>query len=179
MGSTGDPLDDDRRTFFGKLVGMGAALFGAVASIPLLGAALDPIARATREKRGKLVRVGPLEGLEVGTPRKVTIVGEVRDSWTRSPRRRIGAVWLLRGEGDRVTAFTVTCPHLGCAVAYDERARKFECPCHESAFTLDGARVSGPSPRGMDALETKVEAGFVLVRFAKFRQGTSRKLEVA
>jgi len=172
------PPDDDRRTFLSKLVGMGTFLFGALASIPLVGAALDPVVRGGRSARGKFVRVATLDALERGKPVKVTIIGEVRDSWTRSPRRRLGAVWLLRGEGQRVEAFTVTCPHLGCGIDFREGDRRFKCPCHDSAFTLDGARISGPSPRGMDALETKIAGGEVLVRFAKFRQGTGDKIEV-
>ena len=172
------PSDDDRRTFLGKLVGMGSVLFGALSAIPLVGAALDPVLRGGRGRRGKFVRVATLEALQTGTPQKVTIVGEVLDSWTRSPRRRLGAVWLVRRSNDRVEAYTVTCPHLGCGIDFQQGDRQFKCPCHDSAFRLDGTRRSGPSPRGMDALETKIDGGEVLVRFAKFRQGTSEKIEV-
>lgn len=170
--------DDDRRTFLEKLVWLGSALFGGLASLPLLGALLDPVARGGGRRRGKLVRVATLDTLEPGKPIKATIVGEVVDSWTRSPRRRLGAVWLVRERGDTVRAFSVTCPHLGCGIDAAEGNDGFKCPCHDSAFRLDGARLSGPSPRGMDALETRIEDGEVLVRFAKFKQGTRDKREV-
>jgi len=175
------PPDDDRRTFFAKLVWLGTLVFGGLASLPLLGAVLDPAVRAGRGRRGRFVRVATLEDLEPGKPVKVPVVGDVIDSWTKSPRRRLGAVWVVRGArggADGVQVFTVTCPHLGCGIDHREGERHFECPCHDSVFALDGARKSGPSPRGMDALETKVEGGQVLVRFAKFRQGTRDKREV-
>lgn len=170
--------DDDRRTFLEKMVWLGSLLFGGLASIPLLGALADPVARAARGRRGKLVRVATLDTLERGKPIKATIVGEVVDSWTRSPRRRLGAVWVVRGEGEQVTAYSVVCPHLGCGIDFTEGDHEFRCPCHDSKFTLEGARTAGPSPRGMDALETKVQDGEVLVRFAKFKQGTRDKREV-
>jgi menaquinol-cytochrome c reductase iron-sulfur subunit len=170
--------DDDRRTFLEKLVWLGGLLFGGLASLPLLGALVDPVVRGGRGRRGKLVRVATLETLEPGKPVKATIVGEVVDSWTRSPRRRLGAVWVVRGEGDAVQAFSVVCPHLGCGIDHTEGDDEFRCPCHDSKFRLDGTRTTGPSPRGMDALETKVEDGEVLVRFAKFKQGTRDRREV-
>jgi hypothetical protein len=37
-------------------------------------------------------------------------------------------------------------------------------------FSADGNRLSGPSLRGMDELETSVEGGQLLVRFQYFRQ---------
>ena len=171
--------DDDRRTFMGKLVWLGGLLFGGLASLPVLGAVVDPLARAGRGRRGRFVRVATLDGLEPGKPVKVPILGDVVDSWTKSPRRRLGAVWVVRGQGDgSVQAFTATCPHLGCGIDHREGDRHFECPCHDSVFQLDGKRKSGPSPRDMDTLETKVERGEVLVRFARFRQGTRDKREV-
>lgn len=171
-------VDDERRTFFAKLVWLGTLLFGGLASLPLIGAAFDPLARTGRTRAGRFVRVATLDALEPGKPVKVPIVGDVIDSWTRSPRRRLGAVWVVRGQGESVKVFTVVCPHLGCGIDHREGSDRFECPCHDSVFAIDGARRSGPSPRDMDALETKVERGEVLVRFAKYKQGTSDKREV-
>jgi hypothetical protein len=35
--------------------------------------------------------------------------------------------------------------------------------------------LTGPSPRALDELATRVEDGFVLVEFRRFRQGTPGK----
>ena len=52
----------------------------------------------------------------------------------------------------QVTAFTATCPHLGCAVEFNAADDQFECPCHESGFAKDGEKLFGPSlPRPRSA----------------------------
>ena len=53
----------------------------------------------------------------------------------------------------------------------------FACPCHTSAFDADGKRKSGPSPRDMDRMATKVEDGVVAVDFRRFRIGVAEKVE--
>jgi hypothetical protein len=37
-------------------------------------------------------------------------------------------------------------------------------------FSPDGARVSGPTPRGMDSLESEIQNGRLMVRYRYFRQ---------
>lgn len=47
-------------------------------------------------------------------------------------------------------AFDAVCPHAGCIVGYDERAKLFVCPCHGSQFNgRTGAVESGPAPTGL------------------------------
>ena len=81
--------------------------------------------------------------------------------------------------GNEVTAFSAVCPHLGCSVnvASEGGALGFACPCHTSAFGPDGNRKSGPTPRDMDVLATRVEGGFVAVDFRRFRIGVHEKVE--
>jgi cytochrome b6-f complex iron-sulfur subunit/menaquinol-cytochrome c reductase iron-sulfur subunit len=157
---------------------MGTALFGAVLSIPLGGAVLAPLVRGRGPGKGKLVRVAPLSALVADEPLKVTIVGELRDSWAVTRRRCFGRAYLVLRTGGRVMALSATCPHLGCTIDLAPDRQSFECPCHGSAFRLDGKRVSGPSPRGMDELETRVERGEVFIRWTRYRQGTAAKVEV-
>ena len=78
-----------------------------------------------------------------------------------------------RGRAD--PAFSTVCPHLGCGIDFDEKAGKFNCPCHASAFDLDGRCLGGPSPRGLDELEARVEGRDVLVRYQRFRVGTAKR----
>jgi Rieske Fe-S protein len=60
-----------------------------------------------------------------------------------------------------------------------EDKKSFSCPCHTSRFALSGAAESGPSPRAMDALETRVQDGWVEVDFRRFRQGIAEREEVS
>lgn len=57
------------------------------------------------------------------------------------------------------------CPHEGCEVLWEQQRNRFSCPCHESYFTADGARISGPSPRGLDQLPTRVQDGKLQVQY--------------
>lgn len=38
------------------------------------------------------------------------------------------------------------CTHLGCVVPWSAAANKFQCPCHGSQYSPDGAVVRGPAP---------------------------------
>jgi nitrite reductase/ring-hydroxylating ferredoxin subunit len=37
------------------------------------------------------------------------------------------------------------CTHLGCNTAFNAATKAFECPCHSSAFHLDGTVKNGPA----------------------------------
>jgi len=146
-------------------------LFGAGAAAPAVRLVMAPVFERTNTE-GKWIRVAPLADLEDGEPKRAPVISEVTDAWTRYPKDRLGAVWLIK-DRDEVHALSATCPHLGCNIAKVENG--FLCPCHTSAFDSAGNRVSGPTPRGMDPIETRVSGNgperSVEVRFVKFRQG--------
>ena len=37
------------------------------------------------------------------------------------------------------------CPHMGCALRWNRQERSWDCPCHGSRFTGDGALLDGPA----------------------------------
>jgi cytochrome b6-f complex iron-sulfur subunit len=60
-----------------------------------------------------------------------------------------------------VYAISTVCTHLGCIVRASSQG--FECPCHGSGFTPDGAVTKGPAPRALDWLEVSASGGTVIV----------------
>jgi cytochrome b6-f complex iron-sulfur subunit len=58
-------------------------------------------------------------------------------------------------DGEGVYAISTTCTHLGCVVKTS--ADGFECPCHGSRFSADGAVTRGPAPQALPWV--KVTAG--------------------
>ena len=46
-------------------------------------------------------------------------------------------VWLV-SDGRELVALSATCTHLACSTDYDPAKGQFECPCHESRFSLEG-----------------------------------------
>lgn len=157
----------------GVLGGGAAAIVGG----PAVRAIIAPVTLDPIRGIGDFVRLAKLEQLpEDGTPLNVPVVIEQpEDAWNRLPPTQVGAVFLVR-KGSGVAAFSTICPHLGCGIDYVASNKSFACPCHESSFGPDGAVAAGPSPRGMDALETRVVDGAVEVKFEKFKIGTSDKV---
>jgi Rieske Fe-S protein len=58
--------------------------------------------------------------------------------------------------------FSTKCPHQGCAVSRIE-GTSLVCPCHGSAFALDGSVTHGPAQKGLTAQPVAVTAGQITV----------------
>ena len=114
---------------------------------------------------------------EDGRPQLVTIIQDRVDAWNGFPNQPVGTIWLRR-IGDQVIAFNTVCPHLGCSVDYRPSENDFYCPCHSSAFDIDGKKANSIPPRSMDDLEVNVEDGRILVRYVNYRAGETEKVPV-
>jgi menaquinol-cytochrome c reductase iron-sulfur subunit len=158
---------ESRRSFLGVLLGLGSVFVGALLSIPLLRFALFPLLRRTTELKES--PVGALtEFSSLNEPVMRTIQIEQVDGWRKTISEKV--VYVTKDSQGQLHVLTSICPHLGCTVPWNNEKHEFICPCHGATFTPDGARVSGPSLRGMDPLETSVQNGQLLVRFQYFRQ---------
>jgi nitrite reductase/ring-hydroxylating ferredoxin subunit len=74
---------------------------------------------------------------------------------------------LLVRDGERIHALSDTCSHLGCALHKGKLEEgTVVCPCHGSAFALDGTVVRGPATASQPSLEVRVREGRVQVRRA-------------
>ena len=161
----GEPMN--RRSFLGVLLGFGAAVVGAALSIPLLRVALHPLLSTTT--RTDWSDVGKIEEFtELAAPAKKLITVEQRDGWRKIISEK--AIYVLPAKDGVLRILSPICPHLGCSIPWVEAKQQFICPCHTAIFALDGAHISGPSPRSMDDLESKVEEGILKVRYQYFRQ---------
>ena len=169
-----DDKDASRRDALKHLIVLGSAAFGCALAAPAAIFVTAP-AQAAAQGAARWVRTVRFDALAEGDAKKVTIVSDVHDAWMVQKAVDLGAVWLVR-KGDKVSAFSVVCPHLGCSV--NAEAGGFACPCHTSAFSGDGKRTAGPAPRDMDSLETKIEDGFVVVDFKKFRIGVPEREQI-
>jgi menaquinol-cytochrome c reductase iron-sulfur subunit len=145
---------------------------GGLLSVPLIRFSLFPLIRRTTEvKRSPVGALSEFSALTEPVMRTVQI--EQVDGWRKAVSEK--AVYVTRSKEGQLCVLTSVCPHLGCTVPWNKEKGQFVCPCHGATFTKDGSRVSGPSLRGMDALETTVQDGQILVRFQYFRQLVSNK----
>jgi cytochrome b6-f complex iron-sulfur subunit len=53
-------------------------------------------------------------------------------------------------------ALSAICTHLGCTLNQTDEG--FVCPCHQSRFSSDGARLSGPASRALPYLALSLNA---------------------
>jgi menaquinol-cytochrome c reductase iron-sulfur subunit len=165
--TTPGPPSKNRRSFLGALLATGTVCVGALLSVPLIRFTLFPLLRRTTELKAS--PVGLLsEFSSLSEPVQKTIQIQQVDGWRKAVSEK--AVYVTKDSSGQLIVLSSVCPHLGCTVPWDNDKREFICPCHGGTYAPDGRRISGPSLRGMDSLETTVEDGQLLVRFQYFRQ---------
>lgn len=189
-GSTA-PQETSRRGFFSEVA---AFCIGAlILLVPLAGGLalfVDPLLRrGRRSSAGQDQRrdadgflyVASLASLpDGGRPQMFTVYDDLVDAWNKFADQPVGRVFLRKLPDGSVTAFNVRCPHLGCAVDYRASANDYFCPCHMSAFNLDGQKENEIPPRGMDSLDVKLKNGSdIWVRYQVFKAGTPDKIPVS
>ena len=140
MSETKPPQTSDRRDFLLKL-GAGA---GFVAITAQAGASLRSLVPNVTYDAPTTVKVGLPEAFP--------------DGLKFLPDERL---FVFRA-GKTFHAISAVCTHLGCTVRAEALARpeertvegvslrlthRFQCPCHGSTYTGDGANVSGPAPK--------------------------------
>jgi len=150
-------LNQSRRLFLGLLpLGVLAGVFASIG-----GAAfrfLRPRLPAPSEQWLDVASVSELKG-PLPVPKK--IVAEQVSGWAVTTEEH--SVFVLPEKNNQV--LSTICPHAGCEVSWEQSTNRFACPCHESHFAADGSRISGPSPRGLDALPTRVQDGKLQVQY--------------
>jgi len=71
---------------------------------------------------------------------------------SRTLRLDIPAV--IYNHAGEITAYSLTCTHLGCTLEPDGEA--FTCPCHGSRFDSDGAVLGGPALKPLHRLRVEI-----------------------
>lgn len=136
----------------GATVGLGG-LMGAIIAVPVTVAVLAPSFKTIKEYP---VDIGPT------TLYPETGAGEVpwhdvtfenRPDDVSGLSRRL--VFIRNDGGDKFTAISNTCMHLGCPV--QANATGFACPCHGGQYDKEGRRIAGPPVRPLNRYETSVD----------------------
>ncbi|MHC4268886.1 MAG: QcrA and Rieske domain-containing protein [Planctomycetota bacterium] len=165
-----------RRNFLKTCSMVLTSLIGIGYAVPLIRAFISPATKDTVSGSTGLTEIGDISSFQLNVPKKIAIKGTKIDAWTKFPPTEIGAVWIVMDKSNGFTVFSSICPHLGCGVDWDKNTGKFICPCHDSYFGIEGNVLSGPSPRGMDTLETDIKEGKLFVKFQKMKLGISKKI---
>ncbi|HWB13663.1 MAG TPA: Rieske 2Fe-2S domain-containing protein [Pirellulales bacterium] len=178
-----DTAGATRRGILATLIGLVAGTFPFAAGVFTFANPLRKRKEAgAGDEPGRLVRITTLAALpDDGVPRQFPVIADRQDAWTRYPNEAIGAVYLRRQAGSsEVECFNATCPHAGCFVAFNRTRNVYQCPCHDSAFKVDGQFEFGPSPRDLDKLDAEVrqsdEQQEIWVRYVDYLSGIQEKI---
>jgi Rieske Fe-S protein len=178
----------DRRSFLRWAIHGLSAVFAIVLGAPAIAFLID--GRNRKASGAAFRRLARLSDLTPNQPREYAVRQSRWDAWNFYPNEIVGRVFLVRRDGDRVEAFTTTCPHLGCSINYTGNASiPFLCPCHGGRWTIQGQRIdpaNNVAPRDMDSLEVRLEAiegapapepdYFIEAKFQNFYQGRHEKV---
>ena len=66
-------------------------------------------------------------------------------------------ILLVRKDEGTITATNLLCTHRGCVVAYNEKQKSLDCPCHGGRFNLDGSVKIGPPKVPLKTVVTEIK----------------------
>ncbi len=141
----GDSKDTTtRRDFIGNLAGGIAALTIPGPASPRLGFAA--------QQGGVLATLRIDDHQELQKPGGFVLV----------KKTAAGDLLVVRSAETGFSAFSVICPHLQCSVKVTSPTM-IQCPCHKSAYGIDGSYISGPAKTGLRKFSVSVESGTLTV----------------
>ena len=144
-------VEPSRRSFLTKLL-IGLGFIALVEFVWVLISFLRPRRHKASETNSEaIITAGPVDSF---TPGSVT-------AFVR------GRFYLSRLEEGGFLALSRKCTHLGCTVPWIEKDKKFECPCHASAFDITGDVINPPAPRALDIYQVFIENNIVKVNTGK------------
>jgi quinol---cytochrome c reductase iron-sulfur subunit, bacillus type len=156
-------VNNSRRSFLQMLpLGVLAGVFASIG-----GAAFRFLRPRLSTPSEQWLDVASLTELKGPQPLARKIVAEQISGWAVTAEEH--HVFVLPEKNNQV--LSTICPHAGCEVAWEQSTNRFACPCHESYFGADGSRISGPAPRGLDTLPTRVQDGKLQVQYRVSGEG--------
>jgi cytochrome b6-f complex iron-sulfur subunit len=135
-----------RRDFF-KLAWKGLGIVAAVEMTGILLAYFFSGKTRSTAAPNQLLEAGPVDGFALNTV--TAFMG--------------GKFYLARQQDGGFIALSLRCTHLGCSVTWEESRQRFICPCHSSAFSINGEVLNPPAARALNYYPVLIENGTVKV----------------
>jgi menaquinol-cytochrome c reductase iron-sulfur subunit len=165
--------DVSRRSFMVRTIIAIFAFIGAGLGAALGGFGIIP---ALAKREAGWSDAGVVADLVVGRPEERRYSELVKSGWQTEKQDR--TIWIVKKTDNSVVAYSSNCTHLGCGYRWVAAQQRFACPCHGSYFDINGAVLSGPAPRPLDTLPTRVENNRLLVQYEVFQVGSAEKVRV-
>lgn len=158
----------DRRTFLGW-VSLGAIASSLPVAIAACANAKEgsSVASPVPSTTTSSVSTATTEGTTMAQGGGFVVVGSVsqlkKDGKILNEKSPIGPV-LVVNPNSNLVAVNPTCSHKGCIVKWEAKDQKFDCPCHDAEFSLDGSVKEGPAKKPLKVYTAKIEGDSVLVK---------------
>ena len=146
-GNTSEDSVSSRRNFLNKLWKGLAILAGVEFSAVIFGFLFSGKENIKPYAPKLLIEAGPVNSFE---PNTVTVF-------------RGGRFYLTRLEDGGFIALSLRCTHLGCSIEWEEDKKRFICPCHSSAFAMNGDVQNPPAPKALDYYPITIEKEIIKV----------------
>lgn len=140
--------------------GASAFALGASGCAILRGGAVHPQWAASQASLTKELLTIPLADIRA--------VGEGRVLEARLEPAFRDLLFSPRADGT-VVVVTANCPHRGCVVDFDASHSEWQCPCHDSRFSLEGVVKSGAAKKNLLVPVTRVEGESLVVELERLR----------
>jgi Rieske Fe-S protein len=115
------------------------------------------VGNSLEEGARQWVEIGSLETIPADDFKRIIYQFRATDAWREVTRE--GLIYARLAEGGEPVVFSASCTHLGCNVRWRSDEQRFACPCHKGFFDAEGNVVSGPPPKPLERLETRVQNG--------------------
>ncbi len=165
-----EPQDIEKRNFIKGLTGAVLGFMTFFLTMPFISY-LIPV--STESSKDKFIKVPNFPAVPIGIPTKMNF--EDTDTQAFITNKIVYDVWVIKQADDKAVVYSPICPHLSCRYTFVKN--QFSCPCHGSIFNEEGKVLGGPSPRPLDTLPYKIEAGDLYVQWKQFKAGSHDKIE--
>ena len=149
-----------RREFVNITVGAIGTVIVVSVGVPAIAYILGPGLKI--QKTEAWVPVGKVDQFKVGEPTLVSFTRTTVNGWERTTNS-IG-VYVTKPESGDIYVLSNVCTHLACRVSWKADGQDYVCPCHDGHFDIEGSVISGPPPKPLIRLETKVEDNTLYVK---------------
>jgi Rieske Fe-S protein len=205
----GTPEEQSRREFLANATLAVGGIIGLVLTVPLVGSLIPESLINPDKSGGSWADLPDAAvkqlAAKTGTPLKITFSFQYADGYF-APSPDTQFVWgikltpeqaasfqskrpdLFKNPAARVdypavvmnfVMFSSICPHLGCRYTWDAGANRFICPCHGSQYGLEGNKLAGPAPRGLDPLPFREKDGKAQITWIQYKSGQPDRVIVA
>lgn len=149
-----------RRQFLNyTLTGVGGFMAAGML-MPMVRFAFDPVLE--KEAGGGFIATKQKVADLTDQPVRVDFSYKQKDAWYESDVT--STAWVYK-EGDKITALSPICKHLGCTVNWNTdkaHPNQFECPCHLGRYEKNGKNIPGtPPPQPLDLYQFQEKGGYL------------------